>query len=109
MKAMVPYVQLSTNCRISFWYNVNKICTVIKLSSTQLVDNCTYGTIAFLCIKSSLKQPIKQHCKEIFKQREVMVLLVQLSTAEIDVASIKFFHISKQASSECQNKSAKKT
>ena len=26
-KAMVPYVQLSTYFRISFWYNENKICT----------------------------------------------------------------------------------
>ena len=53
-KAMVPYVQLSTNCRIGFWYNENKVCTVVKLSSPQLVDNCTYGTIAFPSIKSSL-------------------------------------------------------
>ena len=25
-------------------------CTVIKLSSPKLVDNCTYGAIAFPCI-----------------------------------------------------------
>ena len=53
-KAMVPYVQLSTNCRIGFQYNENKICTLINLTSPQLVDNCLYGTIAFPCIKSSL-------------------------------------------------------
>ena len=54
-KAMVLYVvQLSTYFRIGFWYNGNKICTVIKLSSPQLVDNCTYGAIAFPCTKSSL-------------------------------------------------------
>ena len=58
---MVPYVQLSTNCRIGFWYNENKICTVIKLSSPQLVENSTYGTIAFPCIKSSLDQIDKQN------------------------------------------------
>ena len=42
---------LSTNCRID---NENKTWTVIKLSSWQLVDNCTYGTMAFPCMKSSL-------------------------------------------------------
>ena len=52
-KAMVPYVQLSTYFRIGFWYN-EKNYIVIKLSSPKLVDNCTYGTIAFPCIKSSL-------------------------------------------------------
>ena len=31
---------------------------VIKLSSPQLVDNCTYGTIAFLCIKNSLEKDL---------------------------------------------------
>ena len=51
---MVPYVQLSTYFRIGFWHNENKICSVIKLSCPQMVDNCTYGIIAFQCIKSSL-------------------------------------------------------
>ena len=37
-----------------------KKCTVIKLSSTQLVDNCTYSIVAFPCMKSSLFVPIKQ-------------------------------------------------
>ena len=37
-------------------FTENKICTVIKLSSPQLVDNCTYGTTAFPCIKSSLPE-----------------------------------------------------
>ena len=37
-KAMVPYVQLSSNCRIGFWHNENKICSVIKLSSPPLVE-----------------------------------------------------------------------
>ena len=53
---MVPYVHLSTNYRIGCQYSENKICTVIKLSSPQLVGNCTYGIIAFSCIKSSLGQ-----------------------------------------------------
>ena len=53
-KAMVPYVQLSTYFRIGFWYNENKICTVIKLSSPQLIDICTYGTIAFQYMKKRL-------------------------------------------------------
>ena len=48
---MVPYVQLSTHCRIGFWCK-EKICsTVIKLSSPQLIDNWTYGTTAFRCIE----------------------------------------------------------
>ena len=55
-KAMVSYVQLSTYFRIGFWYNENKICTVIKLSSPQLVDNFTYGAKAFRCIKSCLSR-----------------------------------------------------
>ena len=53
-KAMVPYVQLSINCRIGFWYIKSKICAMIKWSRPQLVDNCIYGTIAFPCIKNSL-------------------------------------------------------
>ena len=57
-KGMLPYVQLSTNCRIGFLYKENKIYTVTKLSSPQLVYNCTYGTIAFPCIKSSLLQQL---------------------------------------------------
>ena len=46
-KAMLPYVQLSTNCRVGFWYNENKICTGIKLLSPQLVDNYTYAYTEF--------------------------------------------------------------
>ena len=52
--AMVPQVQLSTNCRTGFQYNEDKICTLINLSIPQLVDNCTYNTIAFPYTKSSL-------------------------------------------------------
>ena len=39
----------------AFGYMKNKI-TVIKSSCPQLVDNCTYGTIAFPCIKNSLDE-----------------------------------------------------
>ena len=46
-KAMVPYVQLSTNCRIGFQYNENRIYTMKNMSSPVLVENCAYGTIAF--------------------------------------------------------------
>ena len=61
-KTMLPYVQLLTNCRNSFWFNENKICIVIKLSSPQFVDTCSYGTIAFPCIKTSLHGKTKREC-----------------------------------------------
>ena len=60
----LPYEQLLTNCRIGFYYKENKIWTAKKLSSPQLVDNCTYGTIAFPCRKSSLSQSFS-FCKYI--------------------------------------------
>ena len=34
-----------------------EILTLIELSSPQLFENCTYGNIAFPCIKSSLINP----------------------------------------------------
>ena len=40
-KAIIPYVQLSTNCRIGFWFNEKIYLTVLKLSNPQLVENCT--------------------------------------------------------------------
>ena len=59
-KAMIPYVQFSTNSRIGFWYNENNIFTVIKLSRPQLVGNYTYHTIAFSSIKSSLLRGMRK-------------------------------------------------
>ena len=53
-KAMVPYVQLSTNCGLDNFITMQILFSLYQEPILQLVDNCTYGTIAFPCIKSSL-------------------------------------------------------
>ena len=60
-KAIVPYVQLSTNCGLDNSFTAQILLSFYRKPILQLVDNCTYGTIAFLCIKSSLP-----HCKKLF-------------------------------------------
>ena len=52
-KATVPYVQLSTNCGLDNFITVLVLFS-FKKPILQLVDNATYGTIAFPCVKSSL-------------------------------------------------------
>ena len=52
-KAMVPYMQLSTNCVLDNFITVQILFTLYQKLILQLVDNYTYGTIAFSCIKSS--------------------------------------------------------
>ena len=53
-KAMVPYVQLSINCGLDNFTTVQNLFSLYQKPILQLVDNCTYGTIAFPCIKSFL-------------------------------------------------------
>ena len=53
-KAMVPYVKLSTNYGLDNSITVQFFFSLYLKPILQLVDNCTYGTIAFPCIKSSL-------------------------------------------------------
>ena len=51
---MVPYVRLSTNCRLDNFITVKNIFSLHQKPILELVDSCTYGTIAFPYIKSSL-------------------------------------------------------
>ena len=51
---MVPYAQLSANCGLDNFITVQILFSFNYKPILQLVDNCTYGTIAFPCIKSSL-------------------------------------------------------
>ena len=53
-KAMVPYVQLSTNCGLNNFITVQILLSLYQKPILQLVDNYTYGTLSFPCIKSTL-------------------------------------------------------
>ena len=53
-KALVPYAQLSINCGLNNFITVQILFSLYYNTILQLVDNCTNGTIAFPCIKSSL-------------------------------------------------------
>ena len=50
-------MQLSTNCGLDNFITVKKISFYLHQKFIlQLVNNCTYSTIAFSCIKSSLAE-----------------------------------------------------
>ena len=54
---MVPYVQLSTNCELDNFITLQFL--LYQKPILQLADNCTYGTMAFSGIKSSMHKLIK--------------------------------------------------
>ena len=60
---MVLYVQLSTNCVLDHFITVQILFLKYQNPIPQLVDNCTYGTIAIPFIKSSLVSRLK--CKSL--------------------------------------------
>ena len=55
-KVMVPYVQLSTNCGLDNFITVQILFSLYQKAYSSVGWQLTYGTIAFLCIKSSLSQ-----------------------------------------------------
>ena len=59
-KAMVKYVRLSTNSGFENFITVQILFSLHKKPILQLVDNCTYGTIAFPCIKSYLADAMSE-------------------------------------------------
>ena len=58
-KAMVPCVHLSTNCGLDNLITVQILFLLYYKPILQLVDDCTYGTIAFPCMyrQSPVKSP----------------------------------------------------
>ena len=46
-KAMLLYVQLSTNCGLGYPSSNKNIFSLQQWPILQLVDNCTYGTMTF--------------------------------------------------------------
>ena len=87
-KVLLPYVRLSTKCGLDEFITVQILLILYQKPILQLVDNCTFGTIAFPCslVKMTGKQwpnLIQQHHQFIFVKNFRNWCIISLKTKKL--------------------------